>query len=189
MKRLLVRIQRVCLPLLKFVPGPLLARLARFSSPAFRVGASAAILNASGELLLVRHSYRHGWGLPGGSLGRAENPAEAIQRELREELGLELEANGSLQWFLNQRWRRVETVFSMDVGEQSPVISSPEIAEVGWFSLDDLPELERYLTVVLEQVLGRSVSSAGEVAAPRWRAAKRQPDDQVRWFGPSDNED
>lgn len=51
-------------------------------------GVSALAQNAQGQVLLVRHSYMAGWQLPGGGVGRGEPPAEAVLRELREEVGL-----------------------------------------------------------------------------------------------------
>ena len=51
------------------------------------LGACALVVR-DGKVLLVRHSYVRGWLLPGGGVGRGEPPAEAILRELREEIGL-----------------------------------------------------------------------------------------------------
>ena len=51
-------------------------------------GVSALVDDEAGRILLVRHSYQTGWHLPGGGVGPAEPPAEAILRELREEVGL-----------------------------------------------------------------------------------------------------
>jgi 8-oxo-dGTP pyrophosphatase MutT (NUDIX family) len=51
-------------------------------------GVAALALDRYGRVLLVRHSYQPGWMLPGGGVGRAEPPADAIVRELREEVGL-----------------------------------------------------------------------------------------------------
>ena len=48
----------------------------------------AAIVEQAGRVALVRHSYKSGWLFPGGGVGRGEPPAEAIMRELKEEIGL-----------------------------------------------------------------------------------------------------
>jgi 8-oxo-dGTP pyrophosphatase MutT (NUDIX family) len=51
------------------------------------VGA-AALVERDGRIVLVRHSYRSGWYFPGGGVERGEAPAQAVLRELREEIGL-----------------------------------------------------------------------------------------------------
>lgn len=52
------------------------------------LGAVAAIEDGNGKVLLVRQSYTKGWLLPGGGVGRGEAPAQALVRELEEEIGL-----------------------------------------------------------------------------------------------------
>jgi ADP-ribose pyrophosphatase YjhB (NUDIX family) len=52
------------------------------------LGVAALVLDAQDRVLLVRHGYNPGWRLPGGGVDRGEPPAEAVLRELREEVGL-----------------------------------------------------------------------------------------------------
>jgi len=66
-------------------------RLYRRAPRLFRRRRQAAVvaLWSRGELLLVRHSYRKGWALPGGGARRHETLPEAARRELREETGID----------------------------------------------------------------------------------------------------
>ena len=67
-------------------------RLARvwwfFRRPEHRGSVVAAWFD--GQILLVQHSYRLGLGFPGGGIRNGEDPRRAAQRELAEELGLEI---------------------------------------------------------------------------------------------------
>ena len=69
--------------------APALHRLRRWTGlpGRSRTGAAVAVL-FSGKLLVVRHSYRRGIGLPGGQVEAGESAQEAAVRELREELDL-----------------------------------------------------------------------------------------------------
>jgi ADP-ribose pyrophosphatase YjhB (NUDIX family) len=53
-------------------------------------GAAVAVWY-KGKILVVRHSYRPGFSLPGGQLKRNESPASAAARELSEEVGIQVD--------------------------------------------------------------------------------------------------
>ena len=55
-----------------------------------RYAGAVVALWCRGRILLVEHSYRPGWGMPGGGVGRDEAPQAAARREVAEELGLRL---------------------------------------------------------------------------------------------------
>jgi 8-oxo-dGTP pyrophosphatase MutT (NUDIX family) len=55
-------------------------------------GVSAIVDDAEGRIILVRQTYMQGLHLPGGGVSAGEPPAEAIIRELREEIGLQSSA-------------------------------------------------------------------------------------------------
>ncbi len=61
--------------------------------PRHHVGAVGVVFNNAGQVLLVEHVFRPqcSWGFPGGWVERGENPAEAVKREVEEELGLKIE--------------------------------------------------------------------------------------------------
>ncbi|WP_174873823.1 NUDIX hydrolase [Vogesella oryzae] len=57
----------------------------------FRMSCHAVITDEHGQVLLLQASYGDGrWGLPGGALEPGETIHQALLRECREELGLEV---------------------------------------------------------------------------------------------------
>ncbi len=59
--------------------------------PEKRVSSIGFILNEEQKILLVKPSYYKFWHLPGGFVDEHESPPEAIQREILEEINLNLE--------------------------------------------------------------------------------------------------
>jgi 8-oxo-dGTP pyrophosphatase MutT (NUDIX family) len=51
-------------------------------------GAHALALTPERKLILVKLRYATGWRLPGGGRAASEHPADAVLRELREEIGM-----------------------------------------------------------------------------------------------------
>lgn len=54
----------------------------------FRVSLKCVVFNAFGEVLVVKERGRDWWDLPGGGIDHGETIAEAIAREMREEVSL-----------------------------------------------------------------------------------------------------
>ena len=59
--------------------------------PGIPVSAGALIYDRTGQLLILKPTYKSGWTIPGGIMeADGESPWEACQREVREETGLEV---------------------------------------------------------------------------------------------------
>jgi len=139
---------------------PLAVRLfvVRRATPSFHVGAICVIERADGALLLIRNSYRTGWGFPGGFLKRGESPADAARRETREEVGVEVVLDPNPKVVVEAGMRRVDVIFTgkaeaQDAGDPQP--RSPEILEARWFPATELPELQVEATSAMIE-LGRA---------------------------------
>jgi ADP-ribose pyrophosphatase YjhB (NUDIX family) len=123
---------------------------ARFFNDQFSVTSGAIIINDEGKLLLLKHVFRAGvgWGIPGGFIKAGEQPEEAVRRELLEEAGLELKTVKVAFTRTLKTIQQVEILFYCSPNG-TPEPKSMEIEEVGWFSLDELPESlsqdQRYL--------------------------------------------
>ena len=86
--------RRLSIWLRQFLPLRWGMRLvAALIAPRQPVGAVGAVFNDAGQVLLVEHMFRTDfpWGLPGGWVEQGEDPADAVQREIEEELDLKVQ--------------------------------------------------------------------------------------------------
>jgi ADP-ribose pyrophosphatase YjhB (NUDIX family) len=162
------RVQTVLLGLYRRLPlaGRLL--VVRTLTPSFHVGALCVVERADGALLLLRQSYRRkeAWGFPGGLLKRGEQPADAVRREIKEELGVEVDVDDAPMVVVDARHRRVDVVYrgrlpGDDPDPPPPAPTSPEIVEVRWFPPNELPILLPEATTALIE-LARATRPATE---------------------------
>jgi ADP-ribose pyrophosphatase YjhB (NUDIX family) len=99
------------------------------------------ILAKEGRVLLVRHTYRGGWHLPGGGIKRGETVETAARREVREETGAEMGEVKLVGVYSNfEDYASGHNI--LFASEDFVVKGKPdhEIAEARWFALEELPK-------------------------------------------------
>jgi 8-oxo-dGTP diphosphatase len=130
------------------------------------MAASAVILDQEDRILLVQPSYYPGrWLMPGGGADLADSPRQACERELREELGVEI-APGRLlavDWIPAPSQGFAELIYVFDGGRLTP----PQIESIR-LPQDELTE-HRFLALPdavarLTAADGRRLTAACEAA-------------------------
>ena len=113
----------------------------RLTHTRFTVTAGAVIFNDQKQVLLLKHRFRagSGWGLPGGFVELGEQPIDALRRELREEIGLEVE---DVELFAARSFSKPKQVEVLFRGRANGAVKSitMEVEHAGWFALDSIPE-------------------------------------------------
>jgi 8-oxo-dGTP diphosphatase len=106
----------------------------------FTVTVGAVVVDSRRRVLLLHHRFRagSGWGIPGGFMRPREQPEEAIRRELREEIGLEIEITDLALIRTLQRYQQVEIIFRC-FPKGIPLPQSFEVTRAEWFDLNSLP--------------------------------------------------
>jgi len=99
------------------------------------------VIDSRNRVLLLHHRFRPGggWGIPGGFMRPREQPEEAVRRELREEVGLEIEVGGVAFIRTLQKYRQVEIIFRC-APKGIPIPQGFEINRAEWFELNSLPD-------------------------------------------------
>jgi len=132
--------KRILLWIWKWMPGWMQQIAAALIRPRFQVAVAVLILNETGQLLLCEHTYRRAnpWGLPGGDLKFAEDPRQAIRRELLEETGLRMGAVRLLLVENSERMRHVCLTY-LGTGVEGSFVPNEEVSSIRYFDPDHLP--------------------------------------------------
>jgi len=156
---MLQRLHRAFEPLIR----PAMHLYWRFSRST-TLGVRAVVVDGTGRVFMVKHSYVDGWHLPGGGVETGETIHTALARELEEEGNIKL--NGQPQLFavyFNARVSRRDHVvlfIARDFHQDKVPEPNREIIEHGFFALDALPaDTSRGTRACLDEVFkGVSVS-------------------------------
>lgn len=133
------------------LPGPLKRTLVRAGTPSYTVGA-VCLVEHEGEVLLLWQPHRSGWTLPGGLLERGEEPADAVRREVREEVGLEIDPGDPVAVGVHPSTQQIDMIYRVRVTERPEVALSTEARKASWWNPDGLTETDRETRRILDLV-------------------------------------
>lgn len=124
----------------------------------FLVGVTGIIFNDKREILLFKHTYRkHAWSLPGGYMKAGEHPAEALEREIKEESDLVVSADDMLKTRTDRDGSRLDMCFvGVFIGGEFK--ASSEVSEYGFFSQDKMPLLRSNQVFLINSALEQNFS-------------------------------
>src|SRR5579863_5339876 len=107
------------------------------------LGTRVLMIDGSKKIYLIRHTYAPGWHFPGGGVELGETVEEAAAREVSEESGYRV--SGRMELFglfhntLITNRDHVALFISREFAEVRSFKGNLEIAECGWFGLEELP--------------------------------------------------
>lgn len=145
------------------------------SAATHALGAASVIVDGSAQVLLVRHTYgRRNWEIPGGLSEAGESAEETARREVREELGVDIEIESLTGVYWEPGWRHIgghHFVFRAHLtdGAQPRAADPKEIADLGWFSAEALPRpISDFTTQRIRDALGRRPALVHTIRSRRW---------------------
>ncbi len=108
---------------------------------------SALVADDEGRILLARRKFEPEagkWDLPGGFLHEEEEPLDGLQRELREEAGVEIEPLRFAGVWADRYGGDDDATATLNLYWTARIVSgeptpADDVSELRWFSLDDLP--------------------------------------------------
>jgi ADP-ribose pyrophosphatase YjhB (NUDIX family) len=107
------------------------------------LGVRAIVRSNDGKFLLVRHTYTPGWHFPGGGVEKGQTTEQALRNELQQETNQKIIGKPVMHGlFYNNNASKRDHVLAYYCDVQGGLEAKPmtmEIAEIGYFSFEDLP--------------------------------------------------
>ena len=105
------------------------------------IGVFAAIFDEANRILCVRANYGSGyWSTPGGRVEPGESRVAALKREVLEETGYIIEPEELIGVYVKPYRDDLVLSFHARILAQRKWIPNEEIAEIGFYPVDNLPD-------------------------------------------------
>ena len=104
-----------------------------------------ALIIDKNKLLLARRKlppFKNYWDIPGGFLEYGEHPEAGLNREVKEELGIQIRIEALIGIYMDEYGKNglsTLNVFYKCTAIDQPEVRAEEIIELKWFSVDRLP--------------------------------------------------
>lgn len=126
--------------------------------------ARCVLKNKEWKILLVKHKWKNIWVLPWWHIENKENIYDAVKREIKEELWVDIKIQGNKLWlelenikemplpitiykidYINKKWKkekRLEYIFLAKIKSEMIKTQIEEIDEYKWFDACEIETLE-----------------------------------------------
>jgi len=129
---------RILYKIFKILPVSVRWVLAYLSQEKYTVGVAGIIFFES-KLLLVKPTYQYCWCLPGGFVENDDSAGRALQREIKEELGLEIVIDRIEDVVIDKQARIVSIIIFGHIFSLDGKMLNSEIEECEFYELNSLP--------------------------------------------------
>lgn len=110
----------------------------------YRFSVHAVIANAEGKILQLRSTYGDGsWGLPGGGVEPGETIHEAITRECKEELGVNVLVSHMTGLYYHKHYNSQVCIFRCELPDGVDICLSSEHSAFKWFEPSELSHVQQ----------------------------------------------
>lgn len=121
--------------------------------PRYTIGVVGVVVDEMSRVLIVEHVFHpeKPWGLPGGWIGRNEEPAVAVAREFKEELTLDIEVTQLL--IAEKAYNQHLDLAFQCIAHGSIGALSNELLNYQWVEVNDLPDLKPFHSKAIDLAL------------------------------------
>jgi 8-oxo-dGTP pyrophosphatase MutT (NUDIX family) len=110
----------------------------------FRLSVHAVFTDADGKILQLKATYGNlAWGLPGGALEPSETIHEALLRECKEELGIDIIVLYMSGMYFHKAYNSHACIFKCELPSDSKIQLSSEHSEYKYFPLTEMSSIQQ----------------------------------------------